>query len=633
MQEASISGAGNVVVQVLGDGNVVSIGGAVGLRLTSFRGASYSKAPKNVHREGEPGYTPTGRRETKVLSPYNRDTIPLAGRGRMLADLRAWLAGSQQVSVQVILGGGGRGKTRLATELIDMAESDGWTAGFAERDRLDVFRAAGCETLRDEPCLVVVDYASAKLDALASWLRALSGETGPRPKLRILLLERVGGPGSAWWRRMFEQGGLDGEAVAELLAPKAPLTIEALSTKGERHNVFAAAFKAATGADAPAPSDSLDHTLASISLGGEPLFIAMFGLVAARQGLEVASALTADKIARELAKGELRRIGKVWAAHPDLPPGGDSGADRPFDGHLAALATLSEGWSEADAHAAIAREATALHLALPGGSEPVRAVLHGALPGAAGGIGAVLPDILGEALAMTALERLPDMGVSALRRAAQGKRAEVTTAVIRACQDFLIRGERTPLAWLEALRADAVDLEALMALSDAMPQYTLELREIALEITETILGLSRDLPEDEGQQAVLAATLNNLSGRLDALGRREEALAAIEEAVEIRRSLAAARPDAFADPLSTSLWVYADRLETSDRPDDALVAHMDAARIMTPNLQRFPAALAPKMAAMLKEYFERCERFETDPDMESLAPAIAVFEALQKVEK
>ena len=48
-------------------------------------------------------------------------------------------------------------------------------------------------------------------------------------------------------------------------------------------------------------------------------------------------------------------------------------------------------------------------------------------------------------------------------------------------------------------------------------------------------------------------SLNNLSVRLADLGRREDALAAIEEAVDAYRELAAARPDAFPPDLAMSL--------------------------------------------------------------------------------
>ena len=51
----------------------------------------------------------------------------------------------------------------------------------------------------------------------------------------------------------------------------------------------------------------------------------------------------------------------------------------------------------------------------------------------------------------------------------------------------------------------------------------------------------------------LAASLNNLAARLAGLGRREEALAAIQEAIDLYRELAAARPDAFRPDLAKSL--------------------------------------------------------------------------------
>ena len=47
--------------------------------------------------------------------------------------------------------------------------------------------------------------------------------------------------------------------------------------------------------------------------------------------------------------------------------------------------------------------------------------------------------------------------------------------------------------------------------------------------------------------------LNNQSGCLSGLGRREEALAAVEEAAGIYRQLAQARPDAFLPDLAMAL--------------------------------------------------------------------------------
>jgi tetratricopeptide (TPR) repeat protein len=67
----------------------------------------------------------------------------------------------------------------------------------------------------------------------------------------------------------------------------------------------------------------------------------------------------------------------------------------------------------------------------------------------------------------------------------------------------------------------------------------------------------------------LASSLNNQSLRLADLGRREEALAAIEEAVTIYRQLAAARPAAFLADLASSLNNPASALSLLKREAEA----------------------------------------------------------------
>ena len=60
-------------------------------------------------------------------------------------------------------------------------------------------------------------------------------------------------------------------------------------------------------------------------------------------------------------------------------------------------------------------------------------------------------------------------------------------------------------------------------------------------------------PEPAAYEPDLAMALNNLSNRLAEAGRRDDALAAIEEAVEIRRRLAAANPAAYEPDLAMAL--------------------------------------------------------------------------------
>jgi len=73
--------------------------------------------------------------------------------------------------------------------------------------------------------------------------------------------------------------------------------------------------------------------------------------------------------------------------------------------------------------------------------------------------------------------------------------------------------------------------------------------------------------------------LNNLSGRLAVLGRREDALAVIEQAVTINRQLAQARPDAFLPQFASSLNNFANLLSSFNRDAEelALCAEADAA--------------------------------------------------------
>ena len=91
-------------------------------------------------------------------------------------------------------------------------------------------------------------------------------------------------------------------------------------------------------------------------------------------------------------------------------------------------------------------------------------------------------------------------------------------------------------------------------------------------------------------------SLNNLSNRLADLGRREEALAAIQEAVAIYRELAAARPDAFRPDLASSLNNLSLRLADLGRREDALAATQEAAGL--PGAGRgSPGCVPPDLAS------------------------------------
>jgi hypothetical protein len=120
---ATIAGGRNIVVQAIGSGINVTIDAHVPhLRLTQFE--------ERTARASDGS-------DASLLSAYRIDIVPLLGRDQALDDLRGWLstgrtASTDRVSVRVVTGGAGRGKTRLALELARDAARNGWLAGFVE---------------------------------------------------------------------------------------------------------------------------------------------------------------------------------------------------------------------------------------------------------------------------------------------------------------------------------------------------------------------------------------------------------------------------------------------------------------------------------------------------------------------
>lgn len=94
----------------------------------------------------------------------------------------------------------------------------------------------------------------------------------------------------------------------------------------------------------------------------------------------------------------------------------------------------------------------------------------------------------------------------------------------------------------------------------------------------------------------LAKSLNNLSNRLSDLGRREEALVAIEEAVEIRRALANMNSKAFNPDLASSLNNLCLWLSALGRRKEALAATIeDSVTIYRCLFCQTPAYFRPRL--------------------------------------
>ena len=126
-------------------------------------------------------------------------------------------------------------------------------------------------------------------------------------------------------------------------------------------------------------------------------------------------------------------------------------------------------------------------------------------------------------------------------------------------------------------------------------------REEALAATEEAVDIRRKLANKNPDAFLpdLAMSLNNLGAILSELGKREEALVATEEAVEKYRQLAKKNPDAFLPDLAASLNNLGNRLSELGKREEALVATEEAVEIRRQLAKKNPDAFLPDLAMSL----------------------------------
>jgi hypothetical protein len=215
---ARVVGSGNIIVQAVGSGIDVAVSSQVPhLRLTLFDART-----ERVKQE---------RSDAALLSAYRSDVVPLLGRENVLSDLWAWMERDATISIRVLVGAGGRGKTRLGLELARQALAKGWRAGFIEQREMDRFRRQQnvSDWGWDEPTLLVVDYAASRVEQLRDWLGELVDAGRGRPRLRMLLLERQAQRELGWMASVFGRGENDrSQAALTLLDPVEPVELAAI---------------------------------------------------------------------------------------------------------------------------------------------------------------------------------------------------------------------------------------------------------------------------------------------------------------------------------------------------------------------------------------------------------------------
>ncbi len=252
---------------------------------------------------------------------------------------------------------------------------------------------------------------------------------------------------------------------------------------------------------------------------------------------------------------------------------------------------------------------------------------------------ALEPDLLGEGLVLRVAERalskqdlVPDdwihrvlpadeepvaiknalevLGRASAREpeAARGWIREILSGPLRprvylALQAALAVGQRTALSVLGDELAGRLEAGGDVALARELeaaviPHRTVSLRRVAEWTARTLLN---GLPAtgDDLWQAERARLLNNLGMMLRELGQSEEALKAMEQAVDTYGALAQRKPEAFQPDLAMSLNNLGGTLSNLDRREEALKATKQAVEAFRALAQRNPEAFQPYLAMSL----------------------------------
>jgi tetratricopeptide (TPR) repeat protein len=580
-------------------GAVVGVGPRFRLAVT----AETSVALSAPYRAATPRL---GRDPARLLLP-EYGIVPFAGRDSDLAMVQEWCQSGAGPAVRLVIGAGGAGKTRLAAEACVRMATRGWQAGFADPEA-----PGGQAQLEfDRPTLLAVDDADLKVPLLAGLIQVLGYWPADAPPVRLLLLARH----TTWWEALNQRTG---QLAAELADP--PLLLGdgdlSLAERGDQHARALAAFAAhLAGAVSPAghgpPLQLADPAFAS------PLLVHMHALLTA-SGADTPTTGTA--VREQILAAVLGREQDRWAA--TFPAGVPTSGARARHQAVTAM-TL---FAPPDEPAAAQTMTVIAELAPEAAAGPRAAVatwLRQLYPGSdPPWVAPMRPDLLAEQLLATC-PQLPDLVLTGYGHiSGPGQLEQLLTeltraqarAMVHAALDQLLTAQLPAMVTAAAdapagLLPDLLDLAltccpqpaTAAALADQLPERSTGLAALAVTITSQAVQYLRQraAAQPDAFTLDLAASLNDLSLALAAVGRREEALAAIQEAADLYRELTAAWPDAFTPNLAGVLTNLSLALGELGRWEEALAAIEEAVTVCRGLAATWPDAFTPDLAASL----------------------------------
>jgi tetratricopeptide (TPR) repeat protein len=523
------------------------------------------------------GNSPAG-----LLDP-RREVVGFLGRENELKNLAVWCQDGAPRGVRLVTGPGGVGKTRLSVELCTWMEVLGWhcvrPGDGGEAAALGAARQAWRGRV-----LIVVDYAETR-PGLTGLLRAVAADDGP---VRVLLLSRSAGE---WWERLRSEE----LAVRELLAGTGagdPLPVTVAARMSNEQVVAAAVptFAAALGVVAPerVTVEAGDGAVRVLDLHAAALVAVLRSAEAGGSPVSVRVTDVLDELLGHEARfwqGTADRLGLT---------GGTGGLTVRELRHIVVAGALLGAGSREEAVALLDRVPVSRSVKVAEWLQELYPPVKGL---DSGWLGALTPDRLAERLVVSELGGNAELASRYLADLNNRQALRAVTLLGRAAADNEeAAGLLKPLLPLveQVVAGLPDDLGLLTTIKNAIPYPSVELAGADVAVTRRILAL---VPP--GQAALHARWLTSFGISLAQTGKFTQALQAEEEAVAIRKKLAAADPDRYRPELAGSLSNLGIHFSELGRPDEALPADREAVAIYHELAAANPDRYRPELARSL----------------------------------
>ncbi len=283
----------------------IQVGPTIQGALFSTDTAAKHVKPQNL---SVPYLDPQSNPSLLSLLGWHTATSEFSGRNSEIAELFDWCETEPKISIKLVSGVGGAGKSRLAAEFAKRVKKKNWEAGF-----LDLKIERGI-LIGDVGNLVVIDYPEESIEELQNFVGQIVAAYDELPRLRILLLSRQP---SDQWISVFSHG------KADALFDIADINLKGLDGS-EGYRIFSSAQESiATRLETvphPVSIQEFSEWFSSSADNQRPLFIVAAAAHSAVFEKSLTITFEADSIISEIIQREIVRLTGIEKQN-DLPEG------------------------------------------------------------------------------------------------------------------------------------------------------------------------------------------------------------------------------------------------------------------------------------------------------------------------